>query len=85
MDIFFKKLALIPNDKLLHSFYGTVIYLLLSLFSPIVAILTVIFVAIAKEVYDEIKYKSFDIVDIIATILIPVLLFVKEVKDKYVF
>lgn len=85
MDTFFKKLALIPNDKLLHSFYGTVIYLLLSLFSPIFAILTVIFVAIAKEVYDEIKYKSFDIVDIIATILIPMLLFMKEVKDKYVF
>ena len=78
MDTFFKKLALIPKDKLLHSFYGTVIYLLLSLFSPIVAILTVIFVAIAKEVYDEVKYKSFDIVDIIATILIPMILFIKE-------
>lgn len=78
MDTFFKKLALIPNDKLLHSFYGTVIYLLLSLFSPIVAILAVVFVAIAKEVYDEVKYKSFDIIDIIATILIPILLFAKE-------
>lgn len=78
MDTFFKKLALIPNDKLLHSFYGTVIYLLLSLFSPIVAILTVIFVAIAKEVYDEIVYGGFDWKDIIATILIPMLLFAKE-------
>lgn len=85
MDTVFKKLALIPNDKLLHSFYGTVIYLLLSLFNPIVAILTVIFVAIAKEVYDEIKYKGFNIIDIIATILIPMLLFTKEVKDKNVF
>ena len=85
MDTFFKKLALIPNDKLLHSFYGTVIYLLLSLFSPIFAILTVIFVAIAKEVYDEVKYKGFDIVDIVATILIPMMLFAKEVKDKNVF
>ena len=78
MDILFKKLALIPNDKLLHSFYGTLIYLLLSLFSPIVAILTVIFVAIAKEVYDEIVYNGFDWKDIIATILIPMLLFAKE-------
>ena len=73
-----KEMAKIPHDKLLHSFYGTVIYLLLSLFSPIVAILTVIFVAIAKEVYDEVKYKSFDLKDIIATILIPMLLFTKE-------
>lgn len=78
MDIFFKNLALIPKDKLLHSFYGTVIYLLLSLFSPIVAILTVIFVAIAKEVYDEIVYSGFDWKDIIATISIPMLLFTKE-------
>lgn len=78
MDILFKKLALIPKDKLLHSFYGTVIYLLLSLFSPIVGIIFVIIVAIAKEVYDEIKYKSFDFVDIIATIAIPMLLFTKE-------
>lgn len=74
-----KEMAKIPHDKLLHSFYGTVIYLLLSLFSPIFAILTVIFVAIAKEIYDEVKYKSFDFVDILATILIPMLLFAKEV------
>ena len=78
MDTFFKKLALIPNDKLLHSFYGTVIYLLLSLFSPIFAILTVIFVAIAKEVYDEIVFSGFDWKDIIATIAIPIMLFIKE-------
>lgn len=80
-----KEMAKIPHDKLLHSFYGTVIYLLLSLSSPILAILTVIFVAIAKEVYDEVKYKGFDLKNIIATILIPMLLFTKEVKDKNVF
>lgn len=85
MDTFFKKLALIPNDKLLHSFYGTLIYLLLSFYSPIVAILTVIFVAIAKEVYDEIVYSGLDWKDIIATIAIPMLLFAKEFKDKNVF
>lgn len=76
MDKIFQKLASIQHDKLLHSFYGTVIYLLLSLFSPIVAILTVIFVAIAKEVYDEIVYGGFDWKDIIATIAIPMLLVV---------
>lgn len=78
MDIFFKKLALIPKDKLLHSFYGTCIYILLSFANPLFAVLSVIVVAIAKEVYDEVKYKSFDFVDIIATILIPMLLFAKE-------
>lgn len=85
MDTFFKKLALIPNDKLLHSFYGTLIYALLSFVNPIVAILTVIFVAIVKEIYDEIVYGGFDWKDIIATIAIPMLLFAKEVKDKNVF
>lgn len=73
-----KEMAKIPHDKLLHSFYGIVIYLLLSLFSPIVAILTVIFVAIAKEIYDEIVFSGFDWKDIIATILIPMMLFIKE-------
>ena len=78
MDKIFQKLANIQHDKLLHSFYGTVIYLLLSLFSPIIAILTVIFVAIAKEIYDEIVYSGFDWKDIIATIAIPMMLFAKE-------
>lgn len=78
MDTFFKKLALIPNDKLLHSFYGTCIYLLCSFINPLFGIISVIIVAIAKEVYDEVKYKGFDIVDIIATILIPMMLFTKE-------
>lgn len=84
MDTFFKKLALIPKDKLLHSFYGTCIYLLCSFINPLFGIISVIIVAIAKEVYDEVKYKGFDIVDIIATILIPMMLFAKEVKDKNV-
>ena len=85
MYTFFKKLALIPNDKLLHSFYGTCIYLLCSFINPLFGIISVIIVAIAKEVYDEIVYSGFDWKDIIATIAIPMLLFIKEVKDNYVF
>ena len=79
MDKIFQKLANIQHDKLLHSFYGTVIYLLLSLFSPIVAILTVIFVAIAKEIYDEVKYGGFDWKDLVATIVIPLVLFATRI------
>lgn len=85
MDKIFQKLALIPNDKLLHSFYGTCIYLLCSFINPLFGIIFVIIVAITKEVYDEIVYGGFDWKDIIATIVIPMLLFIKEVKDKYVF
>ena len=85
MDTFFKKLTLISKDKLLHSFYGTCIYLLCSFMNPLFGIISVIIVAIAKEVYDEIVYNGFDWKDIIATIAIPMLLFIKEVKDNYVF
>ena len=71
-------LASIPHDKLLHSFYGTVIYLLGALINPLFGIICVVLVAIAKEVYDEIKYGGFDWVDIVATVAIPVALFLKE-------
>ena len=78
MDTFFKKLALIPNDKLLHSFYGTLIYALASVFNPTYAIILTILVALAKEIYDELKYGGFDWKDIISTIAIPMILFIKE-------
>jgi hypothetical protein len=73
-------MAKIPHDKLLHSFYGTCIYILFSFINPLFAVLSVIIVAIAKEIYDEIIYSGFDWKDIIATIAIPMLLFIKEVK-----
>lgn len=78
MNKILQKLAQIQTDKLLHSFYGTLIYALACFINPIVAIILTLVVAIAKEVYDEVKYKSFDFVDILATILIPMILFIKE-------
>lgn len=71
-------LASIPHDKLLHSFYGILIYLVAALVSPMFGILAVIVIAIAKEAYDEIKYGGFDWVDIVATVAVPVALFLKE-------
>ena len=53
MDKIFKKLAQIPHDKLLHSFYGVLIYAILVLFiTPILAFTSVLFIAITKEIYD---------------------------------
>ncbi len=52
-----KEMAKIPHDKLLHNFYGTCIYTLLSFINPLFAVLSVIIVAIAKEIYDEIIYS----------------------------
>lgn len=70
------KLADIPKDKLLHSFYGTLIYAVLSLVNPAFALCSVIITAIAKEIYDEVSYGGFDFKDIIATVAIPSLLFI---------
>lgn len=78
MDKIFKKLALIPNDKLLHSFYGTLIYIGFSFYNSLLAFAIVILIAFAKEIYDEVIYKGFSVTDILATTFIPLLLFIKE-------
>jgi len=71
-------LANIPHDKLLHSFYGVVIYTITSLVNPIFGFCVVSLVAIGKEVYDEIDYGGFDPLDILYTVCLPILLFIKD-------
>ena len=71
-------MADIPKDKLLHNFYGVLIYLVAALVSPMFGIIAVVVIAVAKEVCDEIKYGGFDWVDIVATVVVPMVLFLKE-------
>ena len=71
-------MADIPKDKLLHIFYGVLIYLVAALVSPMFGVIAVVVIAVAKEVYDEIKYGGFDWVDIVATVAIPMVLFLRE-------
>ena len=71
-------MADIPKDKLLHSFYGVLIYLVAALVSPVFGVIAVVVIAIAKEVSDEIRYGGFDWKDIIATVAVPMVLFLKE-------
>lgn len=71
-------MADIPKDKLLHSFYGVLIYLVAALVSPVFGVIAVVIIAIAKEVSDEIRYGGFDWKDIIATVAVPMVLFLKE-------
>ena len=79
MDKIFKKLAQIPHDKLLHSFYGTLIYVVLSFIVSIeISLALVFFVAIVKEIYDEVEYGGLNYGDIAMTVLIPTILFIKE-------
>lgn len=74
----FQFMARIPNDKLLHSFYGTLVYISFSIISPLLAIYIVLLVAVAKEVRDQYVYSGFDVIDILATIFIPLILFSKD-------
>ena len=78
MDKLVELMADIPKDKLLHSFYGVLIYLVAALVSPMFGIIAVVVIAIAKEVSDEIRYGGFDWKDIVATVAIPMVLFLKE-------
>ena len=71
-------LASLPKDKLLHSFYGTLIYLPISYVDSSIALGVVAVVALSKEISDEKDYGGFDLADIIATMLIPTLIYVIE-------
>ena len=71
-------MADIPKDKLLHIFYGVLIYLVAALVSPMFGVIAVVVIAVAKEAYDEIRYGGFDWKDIIATVAVPMVLFLKE-------
>ena len=68
-------LVSLPKDKLLHSFYGTLIYLPISYVDSSIALGVVAVVALSKEISDEKDYGGFDLVDIIATMLIPTLIY----------
>lgn len=71
----FKVVCSIERDKLLHSFYGTLLFsILLIWFSSFYVLSIVVVCALVKEVYDEYTYGGFDWKDIIFTILIPFIL-----------
>lgn len=69
---------LIPVDKANHFIAGTLTYCLASLFlTPMVALIPVVIIGVAKEVYDKCSKKGTpDVVDFIYTIAgaLPVLL-----------
>ena len=72
-------LSKIPKDKLLHSFYGTITYIIISFSSHWIAMLLVTILAVSKEIYDERKYGGFDWKDIVATTIIPTLIYIQNI------
>ena len=79
MDKVIDWMSRIPKDKLLHSFYGVLIYISMSLINLELALWSVVIIAMFKEFYDEYMYGKFDYVDILYTVAIPYILYLKEV------
>jgi len=73
------KLPIIPQDKANHFIYGFVIFILTNLFLNIYISFTIVTLfAFGKELYDEWKYKGFDIIDIFWTIIPALILTLKQ-------
>lgn len=81
MDNIQHSLAIIPNDKLLHSFYFTLLYAVLSTYNSSVALTVVYVMAVLKECYDQFKYGGFDYKDIIASVFLPTLLYLAAIVN----
>jgi hypothetical protein len=69
------------SDKLAHAFYGALFYLFLNLFliSELALFLTFA-LATGIEIYDKHKGGKADVLDFMATVLIPAILFILNIK-----
>ena len=62
-----------------HAFFGTLFYLILNFFfSHELSLFLTFALAVGVEIYDKYKGGKADIIDIFATILIPIILFIKN-------
>jgi hypothetical protein len=77
------KLPLIPQDKANHFVYGFAIYFIANLFLNLYYSFGIVFIiALSKELYDQYKYKGFDIKDLFATMIFPTIEILKFILNK---
>ncbi len=71
MNKLFNKLANIPQDKLLHFFYGTLMAApLVALTNPLISLAAIIGVAFGKELYDDLSGNgNIEVLDAVFTIV----------------
>lgn len=70
-------MILVPEDKLRHSFWGTLIYLVLTLFiEEILSLALIGLIAVSREWTNK---TGFSIMDIVYTIMFPILIFAIKV------
>ena len=73
------KLFLKHADKLAHAFFGTLFYLAMNfLLSSELSLFLTFALAVGVEIYDKYKGGKANIIDVLATILIPIILFIKN-------
>jgi len=75
----FDRLSSMPKDKLLHSFYGTLMYAVIALVDVTLAFGVTVLVAISKEVHDFKVKGEFSLMDIGATIGLALVLWVGSI------
>jgi hypothetical protein len=72
---YFQKVTL-PIDKANHAFQGLLIYSLIALYSPFVALVVVLAVGVGKEILDSKIGGTVDGWDTVATVAAPIGLYV---------
>ena len=70
------KMVTMPQDKANHAFQGLLIYSLIALYSPLIAIVVVLVVGFGKEVLDGFIDGTVDKWDTIATVAVPIMLYI---------
>ena len=74
------KKIIIPQDKANHFFYGFLIFIFFNIFlSDLISLSIIVFIALAKEVYDKISKKGTpEILDFVFSILPAILIIITK-------
>lgn len=68
----------LQRDKANHAFDLLLVYSLIALFSPLIALGVVLLIALAKEVWDYFGNGTPDVWDIVAGITSPIVIFLLQ-------
>ena len=80
------KLLQMDYDKCHHAFYGLLIYSLLAIVSPMIAIIVVAVVGIGKEVYDNYTPNhTSDKMDAVYTVIPSLVMYILGVLYEFLY
>lgn len=72
MEEIIRKMSLLPKDKLLHSFYGTLLFIIVGYINLELSLLFVFVVAFLREF---LNVSGFSFYDLLATVFLPILIY----------